>query len=195
MRVASVFLAIGGLFLAGCGREEKAEAVRLSSILTEKQADYAKADATEKELVANATAWCGLITSSGAGKAAELGQNATVATELAKSISAISTILGQVRQAVADQPLKTEYPQTVRTDLMSELSRRQRALQEMRSLLQKSAAQFLDYRTSKTYAGDTYPGEIQQLNALMQAYKPPQDALATALTALKTKYGLTGNEK
>ncbi len=180
--------------LTGCGGKDRTEALVLAKVLKQQQAAYAKADAVEKDSVASATAWCGGITSSGAGKRGELDQNATVATAIANSFSEVSTSLSEVRQAVAGQSLKSEFNQTVRTDLMSRLSQRQRSLQEMRSLLQQSAQQFLDYRTSKTYAGDSFPGEIQKLDGMLKAYKAPDDAVAAALNALKTKYDLKDNE-
>lgn len=180
----------GVLFLAGCGKEERTEATRLSHTLAQKQADFAAADSMEKDFVASARAWCGGITANGAGRGAELEQNATVATELAKSAVAISLRLSQVRQAVYDETLRHEYPQSIRTGLITEITRRQRMLQDMRALLDQSAPEFLAYRQSKTYAGDQYPGGIGKLDALLQAYRAPDDAVGSDLAALKAKYNL-----
>lgn len=178
----------------GCGKEERGEAVRLTKILSEKQADLARANTIEKEFVSSARAWCGGITTNGAGRGVELDQNATVATELAESTVAISTELSHVRQALNDQSFKEEYPQTVSTDLITQLTNRQRLLQEMRALLERSALQFPEYRRDKTYAGDAYPEEIGKLNAMLQVYKAPEDAVSAALAALKAKYKLRDNE-
>lgn len=191
MRAAGVVLA-GIVLLAGCGKEERNEAVHLTKILNDKRSDYAKADATEKELVANAQAWCGGIKANGAGRGRELDQNAAVAAELAKSAVAISGELGRVRQAISEQPVKKEFTRDVRNQLIEQLTRRQRTLQDMRALLEKSAPQFQEFRRSKTYAGDTYPGEIGSLDTMLQAYRAPRDSVGTALEALKTKYGLSG---
>jgi hypothetical protein len=64
----------------------------------------------------------------------------------------------------------------------------------MRALLEQSAPQFLDYRHSKAYVGDTYPDALGKLDALLRAYRAPEDALGNALAALRAKYGLSESE-
>jgi hypothetical protein len=181
-------------FASGCGKQERIEAVQLSQVLKKNQANFATANSVEKDFVGNARAWSGDITANGAGRGVQLDQNAIVATELAKSAVAISAQLGQVRQAVYDLSLKEEYPQSVRDTLITQLAKRQRLLQDMRALLEKSVPEFVEYRHSKTYVGDTYPGGIGELDALLQAYKPPEDAVGSALAGLKTKYKLSDAE-
>jgi hypothetical protein len=95
---------------------------------------------------------------------------------------------------VDDLPLKEEFPKEVRNTLITQLTKRQRMLQDMRALLEESAPQFLDYRKIKTYTGDTYPDGIGKLNTMLSTYKEPEDAIATALAALKEKYGLSDSE-
>jgi hypothetical protein len=180
--------------LTGCGKEERSEAVRLSKVLTERQTNFNQANTIEEELLANARTWCGGIATSGAGRGVELEQNAAVANELAKSAVAASMELGRIRQAVSDQLLTKEYVQGVRATLITQLTKRQRMLQELRSLLEHSAPQFLQYRRDKDYAGDAYPGEIATLNAFLAAYKGPEDAVGSALLNLKAKYHLSGRE-
>jgi hypothetical protein len=102
--------------------------------------------------------------------------------------------LGQVRQVLDDQPLKEEFTRDVRNTLITELTKRQRSLQDMRALLEESAPQFLEYKKIKTYVGDTYPDGIAKLNAMLGNYKEPEDAIATALGALKAKYSLSDSE-
>jgi hypothetical protein len=177
--------------LTGCGKQERNEAVQLAKALTAKKADYASSNAIEKDFVSSARAWCAGITTNGAGRGAELDQNASVATQIAQSAVAVSAQLGQVRQAVDDQPLKAEYPRDVRNALITQLTQRQRLLQDMRALLEQAAPQFLEYKKVKTYAGDTYPDGIGKLNTMLGTYKEPEDAIATALGALKAKYGLS----
>ena len=186
-------LAVAACFM-GCGKEERTEAVRLTKVLTEKQVDFARANRIENDFVASARAWCGGITAGGAGRGVELEQNAVVAAELAKSAVAASAELGQVRQAVSAQSLTKQYLQGVRGTLITQLTTRQRMLQELRMLLEQSAPQFLQYRKDKTYAGDAYPGEIARLAAFLAAYKGPEDAVGAALTDLKTKYHLTSSD-
>ena len=123
-----------------------------------------------------------------------MNQNATVATELAKSAVAASAELSQVRQAVDGQPLTEEYPRSVRNALITQLTKRQRTLQNMRALLQQSATQFLEYRQSKAYVGDTYPDGIVKLDSVLQAYRAPEDAVGTALAALNAKYSLSASK-
>jgi len=180
--------------LTGCGKQERNEAVQLAKTLTAKKADYASSNAIEKDFVSSARAWCAGITTNGAGRGAELDQNASVATQIAQSAVAVSAQLGQVRQAVDDQPLKAEYPRDVRNALITQLTQRQRLLQDMRALLEQAAPQFLEYKKVKTYAGDTYPDGIGKLNTMLGTYQEPEDAIATALGALKAKYGLSDSE-
>ena len=123
-----------------------------------------------------------------------MDQNAAVAAELAKSAVAVSAQLSQVRQAIDGQPLKGEYPRNVRNVLTMQLTKRQRLLQDMRALLEQSAPNFLEYRASKSYAGDTYPDGVAKLDALLRAYKAPEDAVGSALEALESKYGLSRSE-
>jgi hypothetical protein len=179
---------------AGCGKQERIEAVQFAQVLTGKKADFSSANAIEKDLISNARAWSGGITANGAGRGAELDQNAAVAAELAKNTVAVSSQLSQVRQAIDALPLKEEYPREVRDVLTTALTKRQRALQEMRALLEQSATQFLEFRQSKTYTGDTYPDGIGKLEALLHAYMSPDDAVATAIAALQEKYELKDSD-
>jgi hypothetical protein len=181
-------------FVTGCGKQERNEAVQLAKVLNAKKADYASSNTIEKDFVNSARAWCAGITTNGAGRGAELDQNSSVATEIAKSAVAVSTQLSQVRQVVDDLSLKEEFSKDVRNTLITQLTKRQRALQDMRAQLEQAAPQFLEYRKMKSYAGDTYPDGIGKLNTMMGTYKEPEDAIATALTALKTKYGLSDSE-
>ncbi len=182
------------LFIGGCGRQERTEAVQFAKALAEKKPVFASANAAEADLVASARAWCGGITGGGAGRGAELDQNASVAAQLAKSAVAISSQLSQVRQAIDAQPLKDEYPRSVRNELTTQLTRRQRLLQDVRALLEQSASQFLAYKQSKAYVGDTYPDGVAKLETLLRAYKAPEDALGAALAALQAKYSLSDSE-
>jgi hypothetical protein len=187
-------LVAAAVLLAACGKQERLEAVRFAKVLSEKQTNFTAADAIEKDFVANARAWCGAITEHGSGRGEELDQNAAVAAELAKSAVAASAQLSNIRQAIDTNPLQEQYPRSVRNALMTQLTRRQRMLQDVRALLEDSAAQFRQYRRSKSFAGDTYPDGIAKLNALLGSYKPPEDAIGSALSALRSKYKFQGNE-
>ncbi|HYW44653.1 MAG TPA: hypothetical protein VE959_17460 [Bryobacteraceae bacterium] len=187
-------LLAAAVLITGCGKQERSEALQLAKALTEKKANLASADAIEKDFVSSARAWCGGITANGAGRGAELDQNASVAAQLAKSAVAASTQLSQVRQAVDAQPLKEDYPQSVRNTLVTQLTTRQRQLQDIRALFEQSATQFLEYRQSKAYVGDTYPDAIRKLDMQLKAYKEPEDVVGTALASLKAKYSLTDSE-
>ncbi len=192
MKFAAVLLA--AVFLFGCGKAERAEAVKLTKVLTEKQANFNKGNSMESDLIASARAWSGGIVANGAGHGAELTQNAAVATELSKSAVAASAELGQVRQAVYDMSLQEDYPQSIRLNLITVLTKRQRDLQDIRALLDQSAPQFLEYQNNKSYAGDQYPGGIGKLNAMIGSYATPEDTVGTAIADLKAKYKITGNE-
>ena len=187
-------LLVSALLIPGCGKQERIEAVQLAKSITARKANFASADAIEKDFMGNARAWCDGIVANGAGRGVELDQNATVAAELAKSAVATSTQLSQVRQAIGDQPLKEEYTQSVRNALATQLTARQRRLQDVRALLEQLAPQFLQYKHDTNYKGDGYPPDIAKLDALLSAYKPPEDAVGTALSALKEKYSLSDSE-
>ena len=169
------------------------EAVQFAKALRATKADFSSANTIEKDFVTNARAWCGGITANGAGRGAELDQNAAVAAELAKYTVTISSQLSQVRQAIDGQPLKEEYPREVRDDLTTRLTKRQRSLQDMRAVLEQSATQFLQLRHT-TYAENTYPDGVGKLDALLRSYSAPEDAVGTALAALQEKYGLKESE-
>jgi hypothetical protein len=182
-------LAAVALF-SGCGREERTEAVRLCKTLQQKSADFAGANAMEKEFLASARSWCGSIVENGAGRGDQLSQNAAVAKDLAKSAALISTQVGTVRQAVYDEPIKQEYTQSIRLNLITQLTKRQRSLQEVRALLDDSAPGFLDLKLSPGYKGDSYPGGIPKLDAMLGSYTSPQDLVGEAIKSLKTKYDI-----
>ena len=197
MRISNSWFCVllaAAVCIAGCGKQERNEAVQLAKALTAKKADYASSIAIEKDFIASARAWCTGITANGAGRGAELDQNASVAAQIATSAVAVSAQLGQVGQAVDDQPLKEEFTRDVRNTLITELTKRQRLLQDMRALLEQSAPQFLEYKKVKTYVGDTYPDGIGKFNAMLDTYKEPEDAIATALGVLKAKYSLSDSE-
>jgi len=169
------------------------EAVQFAQALKKAKADFSSANTIEKDFVTSARAWCGGITASGAGRGAELDQNAAVAAELAKYTVTVSSHLSHVRQAIDALPLQEEYPRGVRDDLTTQLTKRQRSLQNMRAVLEQSATEFQQLRHT-TYAADTYPDGVGKLDALLRGYIPPDDAVGTALAALQEKYGLKDGE-
>jgi hypothetical protein len=175
---------------SGCGREERREAVRFCKTLQQKHADFASANAIEKDLFASARSWCSSIIANGAGRADQLDQNAGVAKDLAKSAAFVSTQVGLVRQAIYDESLKTEYPQSIRTTLITQLTKRQRSLQELRAVLDDTAPGFLELKLSRDYTGDTYPGGISKLDAMLGAAKDPTDVVGGAVASLKEKYSI-----
>lgn len=193
LKTAPILL-IAVALISGCGKKERAEGLQLAKSLKEKQSDFLSANKTEADLVGQARVWCASIVASGAGRAEQLDQNAAVAAELAKSVAAISAQLSGVRAAVSDQPIEGEFPMAVRGTLITKLTKRQRSLEDLRSLLQQIAPQFLEYKSRKNFAGDSYPGEIEKLDALLKAYGPPDDAVGEALKALTEKYGFAGGE-
>jgi len=181
-------------FITGCGKQERSEAVQFAKVLTGEKNNFASANTIEKDLVSNARVWCVGIIANGAGRGVELDQNAAVAAQLAKYTVAVSSELSQVRQAIDRQPLQEAYPREVRDELTTQLTKRQRLLQDMRASLEQAAAQFLEFRHSKTYVGDTYPGGVEKMATLLRTYHAPEDAVSDALTALQAKYGLSASE-
>jgi hypothetical protein len=187
-------LALAAVLLAGCGKQERNEAIQLTKALASKQADFTKANDAEREFIANARPWCAGITTNGSGRGKELEQNAAVAAGLAKSAADISAQLSAVRQAITGPAITEEFPQSIRDGLINDLTKRQRTLQEMRAALQDAGPQFLGYQHIKDYNGDTYPDGITRLNTLLQSYSVPVDLVGTALSSLKEKYGFKAGE-
>ena len=194
LKVRNCLLLAAIAFLGGCGKQERSEAVQFAKVLKETKSTFVSADTTERDLISSARAWCGGITANGGGRGVELDQNAAVAAELAKSASGISSQFSQVRQAIDGPVLTEDYPRSVRSELISQLTRRQRQLQEMRALLQQAGPQFLEFRQSRAYVGDTYPDGVGKLDALLRAYQAPDDALGAALANLQAKYDFQANE-
>ena len=176
--------------LCGCGGEARREAVGLGKILSQDRAGFAAANAQEKDLVTATRGWTEAIVSGGAGTGQQLAQNASVASDLAKSAEGISAQLGQMRQAIYDQALQQEFPQSVRSTLITGLTKRQRLLQDLRAALAESAAQFNELRQMRDYKGDSYPTAIDKLSRILQGYTGPTDVIGDALGSLKEKYGL-----
>jgi hypothetical protein len=183
-------LAAVALF-SGCGKEERMEAVRFSKTLQQKSADFSGANAMEKDFVASGRSWCGSVIENGSGHGDQLKQNMAVAKDLVKSAQFISTQVGAVRQAVYDTPIKQEYAQSVRVNLITQLTKRQRFLQEARALLDDTGPGFLELGLGPGYKGDSYPETIPKLNVLLEGATSPKDVVGEAIQSLKTKYDIT----
>jgi len=184
------WLALGALVLGGCGGAAHREAVGLSKVLLEGRQEYTAANATEKDLVTATGNWAGRIIANGAGRGAQLEQNAAMADDLAKSAEAVSTQLGQLRKSVYDLALQQEFVQGVRSSLITQITKRQRTLQDLRTSLTEGAAAFRELSQTRAYKGDSYPQAVDKLNQMAQNYSASPDFLAEALNSLKTEYGI-----
>jgi hypothetical protein len=182
------WLLAAALCFTGCGRQERREAVSFYKVLSQKGADFAATNALEKDLLGSTKAWCEGITSNGAGRGKQLEENTDSATALSQSAALVSVQLGQFRQALNDQPLKQENVQSVRGNLMKQIMTRQKMLQEVRTALDSSAADFKAFAQSRAYIGDTYPAGIDKLTSMLERYKGPDDVIARAIVDLKAKY-------
>src|ERR1035441_8907815 len=140
MKLRYCWLLAAVLLWTGCGKEERREGVSLCKVLGAKQADLAAINALENDLLGSTRSWCEGIVSNGAGKGKDLEENAASAKGLAQSAGVVATQLGQLRQAIYDQPLKEDYPQSVRSTLINQIMKRQKMLQEVRTALDASAA-------------------------------------------------------
>ncbi len=176
------------LLCLACGRQERQQALGFYNVLLEKRATFGEATTMYKDLVLGVQGWCEGIIAGGAGSSADLDTNIKVARDLAASADAVSRRIGQVRQAVYDQSLDREFPLSVRNSLITELTRRQRGLQELRRYLEDAAAGFESLRQSRDYRGDAYPGAIDKLLMAVRGYKQPPDCVAEALKTLCGKY-------
>ncbi len=192
-----LFYCIGlatALALCGCGGAEKKEAVSFAKTLKQKQPDFQSAMDVERDFVKKARPWVEQIKTGGAGKGAQLDQNAATATELAQMTTTISNHLSQVRQAVYDKPLQAEYIQNIRLGMISDLTKRQRTLQELKTLFEGVAPEFLSYKKNPTYKGDSYPGGISQLDTILSSYSSQLDIVGEAIKNIKSKYDLSDTE-
>lgn len=190
MRLSYCWFPMALSILCGCGGAAHQEAVGFSRILAQGRADYAAGNAAEKDLVAAARSWSEGIIANGAGHGEQLGQNARVAADLAKSADSISAQLGQLRKAVYDQTLQKEFTQGIRSNLITQITKRQRTLQELRTALTDSAAQFQELSQTRSYKGDSYPTAVDKLSQMTQSYQTPADVVGEALGSLKTEYGI-----
>lgn len=188
------WLTIALSVLWGCGGAAHQEAVGFGRILMQGRAEYAAGNAAEKDLVTAARGWAEGIITKGGGRGDQLGQNAKIAGDLAKSADQISSQLGQLRKAVYDQTLQKEFTQGVRSTLITQITKRQRTLQELRTALTDSAAQFQELSETRAYKGDSYPTAVDKLNQMVQSYQAPADVVGEALTSLKNEYGLKDAE-
>jgi hypothetical protein len=185
---------LAALALAGCGKQERNEALQLAKVLKSQEADFNKANEAERTFVTNARGWCAVVTKDGAGRGKQLEQNAATAVDLAQAAVAVSNQLGVLRMAVNGPTLTEEFPQSIRDNLIGDLTRRQRTLQEMRASLQEAAPEFLAYEKIKNFAGDTYPQGVAKLNAMLGPYSVPVDLVGSALASLREKYNFTAAE-
>lgn len=187
-----VIVCVLGAALCGCGRQAHREAGALCQVLERNQPGYNNANGMERDLVTSTRQWTDSIMTGGAGHGAQLAQNAEVAKQLAHSADTISTQLGELRKTLYDQTMQTEELQTVRTTINAQISKRQKFLQEIRGVLDDTAAQFVTLGESRAYKGDSYPAGIDKLAAMLQSYHSPEDAVRQALESLKADYGITG---
>jgi hypothetical protein len=58
-------------------------------------------------------------------------------------------------------------------------------------MLDDSAAGFLELGLGHDYKGDSYPGNIPKLNAMLEGATSPKDVVGEAIQSLKTKYNIT----
>jgi len=194
LKLTYCVLTSAAVLLVGCGKEEHNEAVRLSKALTAKQANFASANTLEKSFVKSARDWADGIAANGSGKGAALDENAAVAAELAKNAVAIGAQLSEVRQAVDDQALQAEFTKGVRSTLVTQLTKRQRYLQDMRALLEQAGPEFLTYKGNPKYAGDLCPGGVNKLASMLGGHAIPNDDVGTALASLKEQYKFAAGE-
>jgi len=194
MKLRFGWLPIALAALCGCGGAAHQEALSLCKILANGHADFLAANAKETELMAATAAWADTIIRSGAGRGGQLEQNAKVAEDLANSADQVGTQVGQLRKAIFDLALQQEFTQGVRSTLTTQLTRRQRTLQELRTALTESAAQFRELSQTRSYKGDSYPTAIDKVNQMAQTAKPPEDVVGQALSALKDKYGIKDSD-
>ena len=172
-----------------CGRAERKEAVGLFQVLKQQQAGFTSANNMEQDLYKSARAWADGIAVNGSGAGADLSGNAAVARDLAKSADMISAQVGLVRQAIYNHEVREEYPQSIRTGLIGQLTKRQRRLQDLRAQLDETAKGLVELGQAAGYKGDSYPGTFPQLRQMVDSYKT-DDAVPAAMSALKAKYDI-----
>lgn len=196
MKRAHVWTALAPALIAlcGCGGAARQEGARLGKVLTQGRDGFTAANNTEKDLVAAGRNWVAGITAGGAGTGSRLEQNAGVAGDLAKSADTVSNQLGQLRKAVYDQPLQQEFTQGVRSTLITQITKRQRTLQELRAALLESQTQLHALGETRGFKGDSYPQAVDKVNQILEGYAAPADVVGDALASLKNEYGFKDPE-
>lgn len=179
------------IVLCGCGRQAHREAGALCQVLVKNQAAYGTANGMERDLVKSTRQWTETMMTGGAGKGLQIAENAGVAKELAHSADIISIQLGELRKTLYDQTVQTEELQAIRSTINTQISKRQKFLQEIRGVLDQTAVQFVALGETRAYKGDSYPAGIDRLVALLQSYHSPEDAVGQAVDSLKADYGVT----
>lgn len=182
---------VGALVLCGCGRQERAEAVRFWKVLENQRAEFAAFTEQETRFLDGAQSWCGAVMADGAGRGDQLNKHAEIAGQLAKSADVLSGRLGRIRQAVYNEKLESDGTRSVRSTLIDQFAQRQRYLQEVRAMFQEIGPVFVQFRNDRTYTGDTYPGGLGKLNERLLGPRGTRDVLEPAISALKEKYKLT----
>lgn len=193
MKPAACCVAMAAVVLCGCGGGRR-EAVSLGKVLTENRREFSGGNTTENDLVAATRGWAEGIIANGAGQGALLEQNAAAADDLGKSAGLVSLQLGQLRKAVYDLSLQKEFTQGLRSSLITEITRRQRTLQDLRSALAEAAEQLRLMGQTRAYKGDAYPAAIDRLAQMAHAYKTPKDIVSETLAALKNEFGIKDEE-
>lgn len=189
MKQPYCWLAIAAGLMCGCGAGRQ-EAVGFGRILQAGKGDFTAANTTEKELVAATRGWVDSVTTQGSGRGEQLTQNAKIAGDLAKSADNVSTQLGQLRKAVYDQQLQKEFLQGIRSTLITQITQRQRALQELRATLHDCEAELTQLSQTRNYRGDSYPQSVAKLSQVLGSFATPADLVGDALKSLKDEYGL-----
>jgi type VI protein secretion system component VasK len=188
MRIA-ILACAALLVLAGCQKDERADAARLTKALTDLQAGATAALTIENEMLNRARPWCAGMTAAGTGHDTELDENTATAADLARQARAANGRWESIRQTLLAQRLRAEVPRNIRAALTAQISKHQAALEQLRAALDDTAAQFKTFAQDRAYTGDTVPPVVTKLDHILGSHDPPTDDVAAALSDLHAKYG------
>jgi len=188
MRIA-ILIGAAMLVLAGCHKDDRADATQLEKALTVLQADAGAAASLENEMLNRARPWCAGMTAAGTGHDADLATNTATAADLARLAQTANDRWEAIHKALVAERLRAEYPRNLRSNVTAQIAKHQAALQELRAALDDTATQFKSLAQNRDYTGDTVPPVVTKLDHILGQYEPPTDDISAALSEIRAKYG------
>jgi len=140
----------------------------------------------EPELFAGMKQWSAMVAflgGSGAG-----GNPAQRAQRYASNVQNGKDQVALIRGVLENEQLEFARTQTIRTNLVESLTRREAYLSEVGRNLERSARDF------PRLGLFSYPQSIAELNQQLETYSPPTEVVSEALQNLRMQYDITDQD-